>query len=87
MQEALSNAARHAPGVPATVELSRDGGELTVVVRNGPPARPVPENATGHGLVGMRERAGALGGLLSAGRSADGGFEVRAVLPLSGGTE
>jgi signal transduction histidine kinase len=87
VQEALSNVARHAPGVPATVELSRDDKELTVLVRNGPPARPVPGNPAGHGLVGMRERAGALGGRLAAGRSPDGGFEVRAVLPLNGGTE
>jgi signal transduction histidine kinase len=87
VQEALSNVARHAPGVPATVEVSRDDGELAVVVRNGPPARPVAENPAGHGLVGMRERAGALGGRLAAGRTPDGGFEVRAVLPLTGGTE
>jgi signal transduction histidine kinase len=87
VQEALSNVARHAPGVPATVRLASDGAQLTVVVRNGPPARPVPSNGDGHGLVGMRERAVALGGRLSAGRDPDGGFEVRAVLPLSGGTE
>jgi signal transduction histidine kinase len=87
VQEALSNVARHAPGVPATVRLRSDGAELTVVVRNGAPARPLPYNGDGHGLVGMRERAVALGGRLFAGRRPDGGFEVRAVLPLSGGTE
>jgi signal transduction histidine kinase len=87
VQEALSNVARHAPGVPATVEVSRDDRELTVVVRNAPPARPVPDNPAGHGLAGMRERAAALGGRLAAGRTSDGGFEVRAVLPLTGGTE
>jgi len=87
VQEALSNVARHAPGVPATVRLSSDRVELTVVVRNGAPARPLPPNGEGHGLVGMRERAVGLGGQLFAGRRPDGGFEVRAVLPLSGGTE
>jgi signal transduction histidine kinase len=86
VQEALSNAARHAPGVPASVVLARTGKELTVLVRNGPTPRPPVDSGAGHGLVGMRERAGALGGTLSAGRTADGGFEVRAVLPLSGGT-
>jgi len=87
VQEALSNVARHAPGVPATVWLGSDGAKLTVVVRNGAPARPVPYNGEGHGLVGMRERAVAVGGTLSVGGEPDGGFEVRAVLPLSGGTE
>jgi signal transduction histidine kinase len=87
VQEALSNVGRHAPGVPATVRLDSDGTALTVVVHNGAPARPLPYNGDGHGLVGMRERAVALGGRLSAGPQPDGGFEVHAVLPLSGGTE
>jgi signal transduction histidine kinase len=87
VQEALSNAARHAPGTPASVEVRRTGGDLMVVVHNGPGHRPVPENPSGHGLLGMRERATAVGGQLSAGRSNDGGFEVRAVLPVFGGSE
>jgi signal transduction histidine kinase len=87
VQEALSNVARHAPGVPATVRLGSDGAELTVVVSNGAPARPVPYNGDGHGLVGMRERAVVLGGRLTVGQQPDGGFEVRAVLPLAGDTE
>ena len=85
VQEALSNAARHAPGVPASVALAQTDKELSVLVRNGPPPGPPAEHGTGHGLVGMRERAGAVGGTLSAQRTADGGFEVHAVLPLSGG--
>jgi signal transduction histidine kinase len=86
VQEALSNVARHAPGVPATVRLGTDGGELTVVVHNDAPPQPVPDHGAGHGLIGMRERAVSVGGQLSAGRDPGGGFEVRAVLPLSGGT-
>jgi signal transduction histidine kinase len=85
VQEALSNAARHAPGVPASVVLARTDKELTVLVRNGPTPRPPVDNGAGHGLVGMRERAAALGGTLSAERTADGGFEVRAALPLAEG--
>ncbi|MBO0870405.1 MAG: sensor histidine kinase, partial [Micromonosporaceae bacterium] len=85
--EALSNVARHAPGVPASVALARSGDALTVTVANRPPARPVPDNPSGHGLLGMRERAAAVGGQLWAGRTADGGFAVRAVLPLAGGTQ
>jgi signal transduction histidine kinase len=87
VQEALSNVVRHAPGVPAWVALVRSAEDLTVVVGNEPPGRPVPDNSSGHGLLGMRERAAAVGGQLSAGRTVDGGFEVRAVLPLSGGTD
>ena len=41
----------------------------------------------GHGLAGMRERVRALGGELHAGRCDDGGFEVRASIPLSGARE
>jgi signal transduction histidine kinase len=81
VQEALSNVARHAPGVPATVEVTRDGGELTVVVRNGPPARPVPENAAGHGLVGMRERVAVHGGSFTAGPRLGGGWYLTAEVP------
>jgi signal transduction histidine kinase len=43
------------------------------------------DQATGHGLLGMRERAAMFGGEVSAGPLIGGGFEVRAVLPLDGG--
>jgi signal transduction histidine kinase len=84
VQEALSNAARHAPGARAQVVLEREPECLTVTVRNAAPARPAPPGGTGHGLLGMRERAGMLGGALQAGPQPDGGFVVRAVLPLMG---
>ncbi len=89
VQEALSNAARHAPGAPATVVLARTPAAVTVTVTDEGTGRPVPtgEPVPGHGMLGMRERAAMLGGELSAGYAREGGFVVRAVLPLGEGTE
>ncbi|MGH3679911.1 MAG: sensor histidine kinase [Natronosporangium sp.] len=85
VQEALTNATRHAVGAPVRIALRRSGGELALSVRNGPggSGRPGP---AGHGVRGMRERVAALGGELHAGPTADGGFEVSATLPLTGVT-
>jgi len=87
VQEALSNAARHAPGAPVRVAITRadesGAGELRVDVHNGPSSDAVvPTGKGGHGLVGMRERVLLLGGSLQYGRSEDGGFSVSAVMPL-----
>ncbi|MGW5671315.1 sensor histidine kinase [Micromonospora sp. NPDC003776] len=87
VQEALANAARHAPGAAVTVGLRARDGMLAIAVRDagGPPAAAGATSPTsGHGLTGMRERARLLGGTFSAGRTADG-FAVTAELPL--GTE
>jgi signal transduction histidine kinase len=82
-QEALTNVARHAPGRPARVEVAFDDDGLTITVSN-PSEGGVPgEPEAGNGIVGMRERATALGGTLEAGRSDDGAFTVRARLPLA----
>lgn len=93
VQEALSNAMRHAAGAPVSVTLRREPDTLAITVRNqAPPPRPrgqqtspePAENAgSGYGLIGMAERARLLGGSFSTGARADGGFEVHAVLPLS----
>jgi signal transduction histidine kinase len=85
VQEALTNAARHAAGAPVRITLRRTGTELSVSVRNGPGNQGRP-GAAGHGLRGMRERVAALGGQLQAGPTEDGGFEVSASLPLTGTT-
>ncbi|GAA0405141.1 hypothetical protein Acor_23210 [Acrocarpospora corrugata] len=79
IQEALTNARRHAPGAAVDVELRYAGDALRLLVRdNGPgPAGP----AGGHGLAGMRERATAVGGGLRAGPAPGGGFLVEARLP------
>ena len=87
VQEAITNALRHAPDAPVRVSVEVGRTALEVAVTNGPPpsGRPAPTLASrdgGNGLPGMRERAHVLGGTLRAGPLEDGGFEVRAVLPL-----
>lgn len=87
VQEALSNARRHAPGAPVAVSVDHTADAVTLQVTNGPGTPALPHangHPTGHGLAGMRERAELLGGSLSAGPAPDGGFAVSAVLPLSG---
>ncbi|WP_410657225.1 sensor histidine kinase [Amycolatopsis sp. lyj-112] len=82
VQEALSNAVRHAPGAEITVELRVDQDSVHAVVRNAPGGAGTVDEGAGHGLLGMRERAAMLGGGLRAEPTADGGFEVAAKLPL-----
>jgi signal transduction histidine kinase len=86
VQEALSNALRHAPGaaVRVTVEHGGDGVTLSVVNGAGERASSTVDGA-GHGLVGMRERVAMLGGRLSVGPRAAGGYAVTAVLPAGEG--
>ena len=84
VQEALTNVARHAGPARATVRVAFGAGEVVVeVTDNGPGAAAgTPADAGGHGIAGMRERAVALGGELEAGPRLEGGFGVRARLPL-----
>ncbi|MEV6415753.1 sensor histidine kinase [Kribbella sp. NPDC051718] len=81
VQEAVSNAVRHAPGAAVEVSVRRVGGELLVSVVNGPVDAAVA-SGSGHGLVGMRERVGLLDGRLRAAATEDGGYRVEVVLPL-----
>jgi len=81
VQEALTNAARHAPGGVVSVVLRTVDGDLEVLVRNTPGGASVGGGG-GHGLAGMRERVAVHGGTLSAEPTVDGGFEVRARIPL-----
>ncbi|MEV5827575.1 histidine kinase [Spirillospora sp. NPDC052242] len=87
VQEALANVVRHAPGAATRVAVAENGGRLAVLVVNGPPpappAAPLEERGTGHGIVGMRERVRLVGGTLEAGPLPDGGFRVAAHLPLN----
>ena len=87
LQEALSNAMRHAPGSAVRVELAYAPSALVIKVRNDAcPAQDghADEEGAGHGLLGMRERAVMLGGDLEAGPTEEGGFLVTAVLPDTG---
>lgn len=85
VQEALSNACRHAPGSLVSVTVNDDDDALRLRVRNGPGTSSEPASSSrrpGHGLAGMRERVSLLGGSLSAEPAPDGGFAVSAVLPF-----
>ena len=79
VQEALTNAVKHTPVGGIRVQVERIGPDVRLEVINDcdRPPDPVP----GHGLVNMRERARLEGGELEAG-PADGGFRVRATLPV-----
>jgi signal transduction histidine kinase len=82
VQEALTNAAKHAPGAPVRVTVERPGGELVVRVVSGPSdSAPGEPAGGGYGLVGLAERVRTLNGRLSAEPRLDGGFAVEAVLP------
>ena len=86
VQEAATNAAKHAPGAPVDVTLTWLPQRLTLRIVNGPGPGLPPDHqgpGTGHGLIGMRERAITCGGTLSAGASPAGGFAVEAVVPVS----
>ncbi|MBA9001697.1 sensor histidine kinase [Thermomonospora cellulosilytica] len=85
VQESLSNVLRHAPGADVSIGIAHHLDRLELTVANGPAAETaVLGKGSGHGLVGMRERAAMLGGELAAGPRPDGGYEVRATLPLPG---
>jgi signal transduction histidine kinase len=83
VQEALTNARRHAPGSAVDVEVEYHGDALVVQVRDNGPG-PGGGDVVGHGLAGMRERVAMSGGTLSTGSGPRGGFVVRAELPTTG---
>jgi signal transduction histidine kinase len=82
VQEALTNALRHAPGADVHVVVRRRGAEINVTVRNGAPERAGCGVWSGRGLAGLRERVDGRGGTVRWGPRPDGGFEVRAALPV-----
>jgi signal transduction histidine kinase len=92
VQEALTNAVKHAGGSQVTVEVGASGGAVLVTVEDF--AGPAPqagagqlpgERAGGAGLAGMRERVAGFGGELSAGPAGDHpGWRVRARIPYGG---
>lgn len=84
VQEALTNVRKHAPGAVAKVRVGY-GDELSITVHNdrtaAVPDPALSDTGSGTGLAGLRHRVELLGGTLSAGAGADGGFTVTAVLP------
>lgn len=90
-QESLSNVVRHAPGASASVRAELIDGAIVLCVENAAPPGVGSGQAGergrtptgGHGLIGMRERCGMLGGALHAGPTADGGYRVLATLPIA----
>ncbi|MFJ3620440.1 sensor histidine kinase [Streptomyces iakyrus] len=83
IQEALTNSHKHAAGTGTALVLDYGPYALRVTVTDdGSPGAPKGPG-TGHGLIGMRERATAIGGTVTAGPRPEGGFQVVAELPLS----
>jgi signal transduction histidine kinase len=80
VQEALTNSARHSGGGRAVVRLARGERDLVIEVDDDGPGTAAAD--PGNGIIGMTERAHALGGTLEAGPRPEGGFRVRARLPL-----
>ncbi|GAA3252307.1 sensor histidine kinase [Nonomuraea helvata] len=82
VQEALTNVSRHSGGAAASVRIDYGGEELVVQVDDDGQARRDAPPVPGVGLLGMRERVTALGGRLLTEPRPEGGFTVRAELPL-----
>jgi signal transduction histidine kinase len=85
VQEALTNAHKHAPGAQVWVRVRYDPAEVRLEVGNTPPTRPVDAGlvgtGSGVGLASLRRRVELVGGALGAGPTSDGGFCVAATLP------
>ncbi|MET8943093.1 histidine kinase [Streptomyces sp. NPDC004542] len=88
VQEALTNVHKHAAGAKTYVRLAHRVSEIAMQVENEPPpevgsASAVGLPSGGNGLVGMRERVAALGGVFVSGPTDAGGFRVSAVIPAA----
>jgi signal transduction histidine kinase len=83
VQEALTNVLRHAPGARASVTVRQERYDVVVTIANSAPTHAGNGPGTGRGLAGIRERVAARHGRVSWGPRAEGGFEVRAVLPAA----
>jgi two-component system, NarL family, sensor histidine kinase DesK len=81
VREATTNVLRHSGARSVTVTLTDDGTEAVLTVTDDGRG-PADDTAPGSGLTGLAERVGALGGALTGGAGRDGGYELRAVLPL-----
>ncbi len=85
IQEALTNVMRHAGQTSSSVHVTCNGHELTLRIDNEVGSQAARDGiGRGQGILGMQERATALGGVVEAGPRPDGGFRVWARLPLDG---
>ena len=84
VQEALTNALKHAGPARARVTVTYGDDELDIEIADDGTGGAAKVPAGGHGLVGMRERVALVGGDLATGRRRGGGYAVRAKLPLDG---
>lgn len=85
VQEALTNAAKHAPGASVRVDVATGADVVVVYVANDLPGGwPTPGGSSGRGLASIQDRATLLGGQASAGTADRDEFVVSAVLPLAG---
>lgn len=85
-QEAITNAAKHAPGAEVIIEIAAPSNRLEVAIANGPSpvgAATVPGLSLGWGLSGIRERIDLLRGTLVFGTTPEGGWMVRFVIPVA----
>jgi signal transduction histidine kinase len=82
IQEALTNALKYAHGRPTEIVIEVGDSELRLQIQNAGDSTDTDVEGAGRGLLGMRERVTLYGGQLDAGRQPEGGFAVRARLPL-----
>lgn len=89
LQESLANTARHAAGAAVEVKIAYESPIASVSIVNGPPRRSLVsaltrhESTGGNGIIGMRERAQAVGGVLTTHLHDNGGFDVHAKFPVA----
>jgi signal transduction histidine kinase len=83
VQEALTNALKHAGPAHASVHLQYGPDRMDITVADDGQGTPASVPGSGHGLTGMRERATLLGGALQTGPQPGGGFRVHVTLPIS----
>jgi signal transduction histidine kinase len=84
VQESLTNVVRHSHASSATVRVAYEADRLLVEIQDDGVGNGPSHLGLSHGILGMRERAAALGGELEAGALPQGGFRVCATLPLGG---
>jgi signal transduction histidine kinase len=81
VQESLTNVRRHAPGAAVDVEMHYTDDALNLRIRDNGPGSAAAADPAGNGLLGMRERALAVGGEISIGAAVGGGFLITVSLP------